>query len=512
MNEDTRSTGQLAHRSILDLDHNEVRDFLLKPDSYCSLELPPYIVFRDLIHDVDQVLVGKPLSDLTQSKPRDLDNVNYTILNNKDGKYSWRPFELIHPALYVSLVHTVGSKDNWGLIGNRFNEFANNDRLKCLSIPVESTSNQKDDAAQILHWWHEIEQYSIELSLDYEYLFETDIVDCYGAIYTHSIAWALHGIPEAKKNRKDRKLIGNNIDNHIQDMRRGQTNGIPQGSALMDLVAELVLGLADLELSERLEKEGIEEYKILRYRDDYRIFVNSPQVGEAIVKQLSETTTALGLKLSASKTKESSDVIRASIKDDKLAWMIRKQGDARLQKHLLIIHDHSTLFPNSGSIATALSDYLKRISKFKYLREDPKPLIAIVVDIAFRSPRTYAVCAAILSKLLSFVETEDERLDIVRRIRRKFARIPNTGHMQIWLQRITIPLQRSYEYEEAVCKLVAGSSSSLWNNGWLSSRELIAALDATKLVDQEMLEEIAPVIPPEEVELFTSRANSPFYR
>jgi RNA-directed DNA polymerase len=437
MNTNAPSPEYSGRRSILDLTHGEARTFLLKPEGYCSLDLPPYIVFGDLINGVHQVLDGKKLTNFRQSNPRDHDDVNYTLLHNKDGKYAWRPLQLIHPALYVSLVHAITEEDNWKLIHDRFREFAVNDKIRGLSLPVVSFSDEKDRAEQVSHWWHEVEQRSSELSLDYDYLIETDITDCYGAIYTHSIAWALHTKSEAKKkeNRTNQNLIGNVIDSHIQDMRYGQTNGIPQGSVLMDLIAEMVLGLADLELSEGLQDAGITDYQMLRYRDDYRVFVNSPQVGEAIVKLITEKTTGLGLKLSSAKTKASNDIVRASIKSDKMAWMARKQSSKSLQKHLLIIHDHATNFPNTGSLVIALNDYHKRVLRLTSLSEIPQPLIAIVVDIAYRNPRTYAICAAILSMLLSFIESNDERLAIAERIRKKFSQIPNTGHMQIWLQR-----------------------------------------------------------------------------
>ena len=51
-------------------------------------------------------------------------------------------------------------------------------------------------------------------------------------------------------------MIGNAIDRRIQDMRGGQTNGIPQGSVLMDFVAEMVLGYIDFKLSEKIERAG----------------------------------------------------------------------------------------------------------------------------------------------------------------------------------------------------------------------------------------------------------------
>ena len=58
-------------------------------------------------------------------------------------------------------------------------------------------------------------------------MFKTDIVNCYSEIYTHSIVWALHTKKVAKEERNDKKLLGNNIDKHLQAMSNGQTNGIP---------------------------------------------------------------------------------------------------------------------------------------------------------------------------------------------------------------------------------------------------------------------------------------------
>ena len=498
-----------SRKSILELSAAEAREFLLKPESYCSLDLPPYIRFDALLEATHTTLEGKTLSGLS-AKPRDHDDVNYTILNNKDGKYAWRPFQLIHPALYVSLVHQITADKNWELVVDRFSAFSKNKKLRCLSLPVISLSEEKDKAEQVSQWWHSVEQRSIELSLDYEYLIETDITDCYGAIYTHSIAWALHTKAVAKAKRTARNLLGNVIDTHIQDIRHGQTNGIPQGSALMDFVAEMVLGLADLELSEKIESAKIKDYCILRYRDDYRVFVNNPQDGEQIIKFLTEVTIGLGLKLNPGKTKASVDVVRASIKSDKLAWICRKHSKKSLQKHLLIIHDHAAHFPNAGSLVVALNDFHKRISRLKRLREQPMPMIAAVVDIAYRNPRTYAICAAILSKLMSFLESDDGKKTVAEKIKARFAKIPNTGHMQIWIQRVTLPIAKDISYQEPICKLVSGQDVSLWNTQWITSDELKASI-AASVIDQEALNALEPVIPIDEVELFLSKETGGYY-
>lgn len=504
--EATYSTRKSASRqSILELSAEEARAFFLKAESYCGLDLPHYIRFDALIENTHKALEGKVLSGLS-CKPRYHDDVNYTVLNNKDGKYAWRPFQLIHPALYVSLVHQLTTNPNWELVKERFATFSENSKIHCLSLPVVSLSEEKDKAEQVSQWWHSVEQRSIELSLEYEYLVETDITDCYGAIYTHSIAWALHTKEVAKASRTDKKLLGNIIDSHIQDMRHGQTNGIPQGSVLMDFIAELVLGLADLELSERIQAARIEDYCILRYRDDYRVFVNNTQDGEQIIKFLTEVTIGLGLKLNPGKTKAGNDVVRASIKSDKLAWICRKHSEESLQKHLLIIHDHATQFPNAGSLVVALNDFHKRISRLNRMLEQPMPMIAIAVDIAYRNPRAYAICAAILSKLMSFLPSKDEATAVAEKIKTRFAKIPNTGHMQIWMQRVTLPIDKNISYEEPICKLVSGEDVSLWNTQWITSKALKASI-ATLVIDQAELDELEPVIPTDEVELFLSKEN-----
>lgn len=118
-------------------------------------------------------------------------------------------------------------------------------------MPQESLIRRKNKGAQILHWWQGIEQATIDLALNFKYVFHADVSDCYSSIYTHSIAWAMHGKENAKKNKRNRSLTGNMIDLYIQSMQYGQTNGIPQGSVLLDFIAEIILGYSVLLLSEK---------------------------------------------------------------------------------------------------------------------------------------------------------------------------------------------------------------------------------------------------------------------
>jgi RNA-directed DNA polymerase len=277
-------------------------------------------------------------------------------------------------------------------------------------------------------------------------------------LYTHSIAWALHTRDVAKNSKNDRNLIGNVIDSYIQDMSFGQTNGIPQGSILMDFIAEIVLGYIDLELSQKIDSASkihpafIDDYEIIRYRDDYRIFTNNPQDGNLIVKLLSEILVDLGLKLNSQKTFASNYVVANSIKQDKLEWIKSQKRIVNLQGHLLLIHDFSSKHPNSGSLNKALNNYFTRIKKLKNNRDDILVLISILVDIMFDNPRAYPIGSAILSKFLSLIGSSDDKTKILNAVISKFRLLPNIGYLEIWIQRIVLKTGHEIHFEESICR------------------------------------------------------------
>ncbi|KXX66793.1 RNA-directed DNA polymerase [Flammeovirga sp. SJP92] len=496
---------------ILDMSSEDARKFLLKNSSYANFDLPLYYDFSNLLTKVSNLLKENSLSNyysqfeaqpnrMKPLKPYMVDEVNYKFLNNKDGKYSWRPFQLINPALYVHLVHTITTDDNWLEIVNRFNTLHENTKIVCCSIPLESDYDKESDkASTILSWWNEIEQKSLELSLDFNYVIHTDIADCYGSIYTHSIPWALHG-KEIAKNERSISLLGNNIDSQIRDMGHGQTNGIPQGSRLMDFIAELVLGYADTLLSDKIKSENINDYKILRYRDDYRIFTNSPVDADLIMKNLTEVLISLGMKLSSQKTIPSNDLIRSSIKPDKIYWNSIVQKRSSLQKQLLIINELSHQYPNSGSLTKALTDYFNRISKMKKELKDVKALIGIVVNIAFRNPRVYPISTGIISRLLNDLDI-DNRVKLIDSILKKFQRLPNTGHIKVWLQRVTLKINRNIEYEEPLCQKVNDHSIAIWNIEFLHG-SLKTIIENTSIINESIIAEMEEIIDIDEVSPF----------
>lgn len=494
---------------LTQLSAEDARVFLLKQESYVKFDLPSYFIFQDLLDNVNAKLSGSQLSDYKISSPKVFNDVNYKLLTNKDGKYAWRPLQLIHPAIYVSLVHQITKSENWNLIQQRFAVFSANDKIECHSIPVVSESEDVTvKETQVNSWWKFVEQRSISLALDYQYMLQTDISDCYASIYTHSVSWALHTKEIAKnpKNRSSNSLIGVVIDNHLRYMSFGQTNGIPQGSILMDFIAEIVLGYLDLLLSDKINEIGITNYRILRYRDDYRIFSNNPFEVEQITKALSELLSEMGLKLNADKTEASDNVVKNSLKPDKRYWIANKRIPENKQKWLIQMHLFSEQFPNSGTLEVQMRKFLKVMQSNEHKDANIPTLISLVVEIASRNPRVYPTAIAILTFLLNQIENENERKDTVYRIKSKFDRIPNSDLLKVWLQRLVLKIDDSIVYEEALCNKVLTPATRIWNTDWLNAK-LKTVIDNTAIIDYSSVEALQAVVTEFEIDSIRGMAN-----
>ncbi len=494
-------------KTILDLNSEEAKAFFLKEESYCSFELPEYFSFQALITSLSKELKGKVLRDCTTAiKPKDVEGVNYTLLNNKDGKFAWRPFQLIHPAIYVFIVQEITQENNWKTIQDRFKVFYTNNKIECHSIPVAEENEKPDKQNQIYEWWQKVEQRSLALALEFNHLLHLDITDCYGSLYTHSISWAIHTTEEAKKpeNRDNPAFVGVSIDKHIQAMSYGQTNGIPQGSALMDFIAEIVLGFGDLLLTEELNKLGVTEYKIIRYRDDYRIFTNSPQQSSDIAKVLSDVLSRLNFKINSAKTHATDDLVLGSLKPDKVHWIYNKRKTDNIQQWLIQLYVLGKEYPNSGSIYKETKHFLDWL-QFKEKSEDGLEiqsvdvLVSILINLAYNNPRLFALVAASLSFLISKIEDKEIKKVTLLKIKNKFSQLPNTSYLNIWLQRLTIKIDPAISYSGKLCEKVIDRSLPIWNSDWLNVK-FKKIVEETEIVKNELIEKMEIIFSEEETE------------
>lgn len=521
-------------KNVLSLDAKDAMDFFLKSEQYHGFELPEYFVFDELLQNVKEIIGDLPYEECLQDgiSPEDLSDVNLDILLNKDGNYAVRPIILANPFLYYFLVREICNEQAWTLIKNLFEKFQVPHITSCALpiIPKEKESFHK--STTIINWWSSMEQRSIELSLEYRYMFVTDITNCYGSVNPQAFDWAF-SLKNTQYENNDECPISKNIQKYLRAFQQGRNIGIPQGSAIFDFVGEIILGYSDILLHEAIKKAGITtQYEIIRYRDDYRIFCNDKDVLEKISYSLQHVLDSLNFRMNSKKTMISDSVVTDAVKPDKLAYIyntpiFNKKGcdfDS-FEKHLLYILMFARQYPNSGSIKTMLSDIDKRMEDWLKpyeeevttipLVEGEKPttekitkqrrlvggsiraMSAICAQIAFENVNCCHYALRVLSRMVDSMKDENEKSTIVNLVYSKLCKRPNSDYDQLWLQNMTYQRDKKLEsspYSLRLCQLVAGKDiEPLWNNEWLKPN-MYSALHYDNVVDTDTLKMVTPVI------------------
>mgnify|MGYP002511462552 CR=1 FL=1 len=510
----------LIMKKIYELTTGRALKYFLQHDSYTTLELPSYVDFSSLLEEINSAIDEGKINFQPDSKSLMGKNINYEVLVSKDGLYSWRRITLINPLYYVYFCKLITSPSNWKAIKNKFREFESNDLFLCSSTPV-SKKNTSNVAASVLNWWEDFEQKSLSLALEYEFMFSTDISNFYPSIYTHSFEWVFISKEEAKK-KENNNNPGRLIDTHIQMMMSNQTNGIPLGSTLMDTFAELILGEIDLQLRKKTEEQKITDYKVVRYRDDYRIFSSSKDDLDKISKCLVEVLGEFGLDLNSRKTELHDDIILHSLKSAKKEYIIERSFNS-LQKMLYAIYLFSLKHQNSKITVRYLNDFLRKLFRKKKITNSGHQLdamLGIISSIMAKNPTTYPVGMAIFAKLLTFLYDDDElKFGKLQQLHCKLGKQPNTEMLDIWFQRVQGKIHTQWEgdYKTALCQRINDelkgkktfTIDGLWDVEWIpgsakskNKQKILSILKKTKIVDLDAFEEMDNDITPEEVNLF----------
>lgn len=516
----------LIMKKIYELTTGRALKYFLQHDSYTTLELPSYVDFSSLLEEINSAIDEGKINFQPDSKSLMGKNINYEVLVSKDGLYSWRRITLINPLYYVYFCKLITSPSNWKAIRNKFREFESNDLFLCSSTPV-SKKNTSNVAASVLNWWEDFEQKSLSLALEYEFMFSTDISNFYPSIYTHSFEWVFISKEEAKK-KENNNNPGRLIDTHIQMMMSNQTNGIPLGSTLMDTFAELILGEIDLQLRKKTEEQKITDYKVVRYRDDYRIFSSSKDDLDKISKCLVEVLGEFGLDLNSRKTELHDDIILHSLKSAKKEYIIEGSFNS-LQKMLYAIYLFSLKHQNSKITVRYLNDFLRKLFRKKKITNSGHQLdamLGIISSIMAKNPTTYPVGMAIFAKLLTFLYDDDElKFGKLQQLHCKLGKQPNTEMLDVWFQRVQGKIHTQWEgdYKTALCQRINDelkgkktfTIDGLWDVEWIpgsaknkNKQKILSILKKTKIVDLDAFEEMDNDITPEEVNLFNKEHSA----
>jgi hypothetical protein len=163
-----------------------------------------------------------------------------------------------------------------------------------LSTPVWQESGRAIDS--IPNVFEERNKRRAHIRSKSRYVLKADINQFYHSIYTHSIAWAIHGKSTAKANTSAEALPGNALDKLVRDSQDRQTTGIPIGPDTSLLIAEIILSMNDVEL----HKNHIEN--AFRLIDDYEFGCESLSEAERIREILQEVLYGYQLVLNSEKT------------------------------------------------------------------------------------------------------------------------------------------------------------------------------------------------------------------
>lgn len=533
-------------KTIFDLSADEALDFLMQNDRYVTTEMPEYLNFDPVLafarEHIADTSIDKCLKDIN---PENMSDANYDIMLNKDGRYAVRVLSLSNPFLYYLLAREICTPEHWAAILDDFKVFGSAPHIQAVGIPVIPADKENfHKATTILNWWNRFEQMAVKLSLDYRYMFVTDITNCYGTIELQTVEKAL-----SRKGTASEVDVKTDIVRILTMLRQGRNIGLPQGSTLYDIVAEIVLGYADMLLREALERDGITEgYEILRYRDDYKVFANDKDLLERISYTLQHVLEGLNLRLNSAKTRISDSIITDSIKPDKLAYIYntpiynnKKQCDFDgIQKQLLFILQFGRQYPNCGQMRMLLSklsswieEYIENVAKNQKSKAKPKveakpgeedaedkktqkrpgtiiedimAMSAIAAQIAAENLNSAHYALKVISQVLSTISDEQvengkqaSKDEIVTKVLNRLGSMQNSDYLKIWLQNLAVKAEYKGDYSFAdgkgngLCHLVCGADANLWNNSFLAPAYL-EGFDATAVVDDAVLHNDTPVM------------------
>ncbi len=535
-------------KNVLSLDSKGAMDFFLKTEQYHGFELPEYFAFDELLKFVRETIADTPYERCLAKgiSPDDLSDVNLDILLNKDGRYAVRPIILANPFLYYFLVREICNEQPWATVKDLFEKF-NAPHITSCALPIIQKEGEKFHAATtIFNWWNAMEQRSIELSLEYRYMFVTDITNCYGSVNPQAFDWAFT-LKNTKYETKQECAISANIQKYLRAFQQGRNIGIPQGSAIFDFTGEIILGYSDLLLHEAIQRNGITaKYEIIRYRDDYRIFCNDKHELEKISYILQHVLESLNFHMNSKKTRISDNIVTDSIKPDKLAYIYntpifnKTSCDFNsFEKHLLYILMFARQYHDSGTVKILLSDIDERIEKW-FKTKDQKPekeskwedvdldtgddtpksnnlldrlpkyytgnflpggsiraMAAICTQIAQENVGCCHYALRVLSRMVDSLKDEKEKSEIICLVYSKLCDQPNSDYNQLWLQNITYQQDKKNgksPYKMRLCRIVAGDKDvELWNNQWMKDK-FLTGLPTNKIIDVEILKKVTPVI------------------
>ena len=247
---------------------------------YFPKELPPPFNSIDYGHDIGQLLSKwrvppkKPTSAATHYLAR-------------KGKLR-RKLAILNPINFAFLSDCI--LRNWKDIANVYAQSK-------LSISKPIPDKKRRKAILWEHHWNELPKVRTRVRSGSRYIIRTDVSNCYPSIYSHSLAWALHGKATAKAKMHDPSLFGNILDKLARSGQDSQSIGLPIGPDTSIILSELILCALDVEIQKLPFMAGF------RHVDDYEFSFRSLAEAEFAMARLHGILSDYQLQLNQEKTK-----------------------------------------------------------------------------------------------------------------------------------------------------------------------------------------------------------------
>ena len=334
------------------------RENLLRTEVFPA-ELPPCFGTSTLASCVNEVIGVANASNQTYSIP-----LKYSGYKSESSR---RKFAIPNPYHYCKAVDTIVRNEPQLSAIFRKSTYS-------LTAPIDKPAKPHQAYAKksgsIADTKEEIEkQYK-----DNRYEIRLDISSFFDNIYTHSIPWAIHTIAVAKKNQKDKTLLGNQLDRCMQAMNYNQTNGILIGNAVSRIIAEIILCTVD----EAVQKE-FPQITCRRFVDDYYIYTQDSGRIQEIISFIRSNLAQYELSFNENKLQiNESPFLYGKPWVEEIKQYMHLQPDVFLSKVIMEYNAHKDI--------TIVKYGLKVIEQCKYSRKNWPAMQSRIINLWVRFP------------------------------------------------------------------------------------------------------------------------------
>lgn len=186
-------------------------------------------------------------------------------------------------------------RDNWQSILTYFDTITTSQDFKISRIHVRKLDGTKAIFEMNYEKYKEDGSPEPPDIIKSRYIVKTDISQCFGSIYTHSIPWAILGKALSKTMTTPTSHYSNMIDLLTRNTTFSETHGILIGPVSSNIISEIILCKVD----EALHQKG---FAFVRHIDDYKCYVSTVDEGEQFLNLLRENLAFYDLSINEKKT------------------------------------------------------------------------------------------------------------------------------------------------------------------------------------------------------------------